>query len=166
MDGAMLHATMPRRRFDELPAAPQAGDSVQALGRADFVQKKGELRLTLIKLEPAGLGLLMRQIEELRARLAAEGLFAAERKRPLPRVPRTIGLVCGSDAAAKRDVINTAEARYPHARFRICETVVQGAGAPLRIATAIAELDSDPMRRGDRAGARRWVGRGSVAVLE
>ncbi len=143
-DGAMLSASMPRKRFDALAAVPAVGERVHVLGRAEYIQKKGELRLTVIDLQQVGLGMLLRQIEELRQKLAAEGLFAPERKRPLPRIPRMIGLVCGSDAAAKRDVINTASVRYPPASFRITETIVQGAGAAVRICTALAEFDADP----------------------
>ena len=143
-DGAMLSASMARRRFDALAVKPAVGERVHVLGRAEFMQKKGELRLTVIDLQQVGLGMLLRQIEELRQKLAAEGLFAAERKRPLPRIPGMIGLICGSDAAAKRDVVNTAMVRHPPASFRITETVVQGAGAAVRIATALAEFDADP----------------------
>ncbi len=143
-DGAMLSASMPRRRFDALAAVPAVGERVHVLGRAEYVHKKGELRLTVIDLQQVGLGMLLRQIEELRAKLAQEGLFAPDRKQPLPLLPRTIGLICGSAAAAKRDVVDTAAGRYPPAQFRITETIVQGAGAAVRIATALAEFDADP----------------------
>jgi exodeoxyribonuclease VII large subunit len=141
--GQTLQATMARTRFDRLQPVPRAGERVQVLGRAEIWSRSGELRLAVLELERFGLGQLLRQIEELRGRLAAEGLFAAERKRPLPFLPRLIGLVCGTDAAAKRDVVETAQARHPPARFRVIETVVQGAGAPARIAAAVRELDAD-----------------------
>ena len=79
-------------------------------------------------IEPFGLGLVLREIEELKRRLGGEGLFAPERKLPLPLLPRMVGLICGRDAAAKRDVIETAGVRYPPARFRVDEAAVQGAG--------------------------------------
>ncbi len=142
--GQTLQATMTRTRFDRLQPVPKAGERVQVLGRAEIWSRSGELRLAVLELERFGLGQLLRQIEELRGRLAAEGMFAAERKRPLPFLPRLIGLVCGTDAAAKRDVVETARARHPPARFRIVETVVQGTGAPARIAAAVRELDADP----------------------
>lgn len=142
--GQTLQATMTRTRFDRLEPAPTAGERVQVLGRAEIWSRSGELRLAVLELERFGLGQLLRQIEELRTRLAAEGLFAAERKRPLPFLPHLIGLVCGTDAAAKRDVVETAQGRHPPARFRVSETVVQGAGAPARIAAAVRELDADP----------------------
>jgi exodeoxyribonuclease VII large subunit len=141
---ATLSATMTRQRFDALEPAPQVGERVHALGRSEIWERRGELRLTIIKLERFGIGMLLQQIEVLKARLAAEGLFDPNRKRPLPFLPRTIGLVCGSDAAAKRDVVETAEVRYPPARFRVLEVPVQGAGAPARIAGALRLLDADP----------------------
>jgi exodeoxyribonuclease VII large subunit len=142
--GATLAATMTRQRFAQLDPPPQAGERVHVLGRAEVWSRSGQLRLAVLELERFGLGLLLRQIEQLRRRLAEEGLFSAERKRPLPMLPRKIGLVCGTDAAAKRDVVETARVRYPPARFRIVETVVQGAGAPARIAAAVRSLDADP----------------------
>ena len=142
-DGALLSATMPRARFDALEAAPEVGSSVRALGRFELWAKRGELRFSLLKLEPVGLGLLLQQIELLRRQLAAEGLFAAERKRPLPFLPHTVGLICGADAAARRDVVETATGRYPPVRFRIVEAAVQGRGAPAAICAALERLDAD-----------------------
>ena len=110
-------------------------------------ERRGELRLAVIKLERFGIGMLLQQIEVLRARLAAEGLFAAERKRPLPFLPRTIGLVCGSDAAAKRDVIETAEERYPPARFRCSRCRCR----------ARARRRGSPGRCGCSTPTRRWT---------
>jgi exodeoxyribonuclease VII large subunit len=142
--GATLAATMTRQRFAQLDPPPAPGERVHALGRADVWDRRGELRLTVLRLERFGLGLLLRQIEELRQRLAAEGLFATARKRPLPFLPRAIGVVCGSDAAAKADVVDTVTARYPPARFQVVETVVQGPGAPARIVAALRALDAAP----------------------
>ncbi len=78
------------------------------------------------------------RVERLRAALAAEGLFAAERKRPLPRFPRRIGLVCGRDAAAKHDVVENALRRFPAARFEVVECAVQGALGAARAAARAA----------------------------
>ncbi|MGN6798762.1 MAG: exodeoxyribonuclease VII large subunit, partial [Gaiellaceae bacterium] len=79
-------------------------------------------------------------LERLKRRLAAEGLFAAERKRPLPRYPRLIGLVTGNDAAAKKDVLTHIVQRFPPANVVVAETYVQGPRAPLSIETAIGDL--------------------------
>ncbi len=143
-EGAVLAASMTRARFDALATPPQVGSSIEALGRFELWQKRGELRFQVLRLEPVGLGLLLQRIEEVRRTLAAEGLFAAERKRPLPFLPGTIGLICGADAAARRDVVETAVGRHPPARFRILEAAVQGRNAAAAVTAALAELDADP----------------------
>ena len=143
-NGACLPALIARTKLDAIEPQLRAGDRVHALGRAEMYAKKGELRFRVSAIEQFGLGLVLRQIEELKQRLAAEGLFAAERKRALPFLPRVVGLICGTDAAAKRDVIETAERRYPPARFRVAESAVQGAGAVPQILAALHRLDRDP----------------------
>jgi exodeoxyribonuclease VII large subunit len=141
--GACLPALISRTRLDAVQPALRAGDRVHALGRAEMYAKKGELRFRLSAIEQFGLGLVLRQIEELKQRLAAEGLFAAERKRDLPFLPRVVGLICGTDAAAKRDVLETAARRYPPARFRVVESAVQGPGAVPQILAALHRLERD-----------------------
>jgi exodeoxyribonuclease VII large subunit len=141
--GACLPALIPRTRLDVLEPPLRAGDRVHALGRAEMYAKKGELRFRVSAIEQFGLGLVLRQIEELKQRLGAEGLFAAERKRALPFLPRVIGLICGTDAAAKRDVLETAARRYPPARFRVVESAVQGPGAVPQVLAALHRLDRD-----------------------
>ena len=79
-------------------------------------------------------------LEKLKQKLAAEGLFAADRKRPLPRIPKLIGLVTGNDAAAKRDVLTAITTRFPPAHVLVAETYVQGPRAAPAIVKAIAEL--------------------------
>jgi exodeoxyribonuclease VII large subunit len=143
-DTAILQGSMQRERFDRIQPPPAVGDRVHAFGRGELWQRKGEFRFRAFTLEQFGLGQLLRRIEEVRLRLADEGLFAAERKRPLPFLPRVVGLVCGSDAAAKRDVCETAQARHPHVRFRIVEAAVQGAGAATAVVAALRTLDADP----------------------
>jgi exodeoxyribonuclease VII large subunit len=143
-DSAILQGSMQRDRFDRIQPPPAVGDRVHAFGRGELWQRKGEFRFRAFTIEQFGLGQLLRRIEEVRLRLAGEGLFAAERKRPLPFLPRVVGLVCGSDAAAKRDVVETASARHPAVRFRIVEAAVQGAGAAADVTAALRALDADP----------------------
>ncbi len=143
-DGAILQGSMQRERFDKIQPPPVAGDRVHAFGRGELWQRKGEFRFRAYAIEQFGLGQLLRRIEEVRLRLAQEGLFAAERKLPLPFLPGLVGLVCGSDAAAKRDVVETATARHPAVRFRIVEAAVQGAGAAAAVTAALRALDADP----------------------
>jgi exodeoxyribonuclease VII large subunit len=143
-ESAILQGTMQRERFDRIQPPPAVGDRVHAFGRGELRQRKGEFSFRAFSIEQFGLGQLLRRIEEVRLRLAGEGLFAAERKRPLPFLPRVVGLVCGSDAAAKRDVVETAKSRHPPVRFRILEAAVQGAGAATAVIAALRTLDADP----------------------
>jgi exodeoxyribonuclease VII large subunit len=140
-----LRASMQRDRFDRIEPTPVVGDRVHVFGRGELWHRKGEFRFRAYAIEQFGLGQLLRRIEEVRLRLAGDGLFAEERKRPLPFLPRVVGLVCGSDAAAKRDVVETAEKRHPGVRFRIVEAAVQGSGAAVGVAAALRALDADPL---------------------
>ena len=142
---SILRASMQRDRFDRIEPTPAVGDRVHVFGRGELWHRKGEFRFRAFAIEQFGLGQLLRRIEEVRLRLAGDGLFAEERKRPLPFLPRIVGLVCGSDAAAKRDVVETAEKRYPAVRFRIVEAAVQGAGAAAGVAAALRALDANPL---------------------
>ena len=125
-DGACLPASIPRRTFDALKLDLGDGERIHVLGRPELYAAKGEFRLRALSLERFGLGAHLAAIERLKQALAAEGVFDASRKRPLPRFPRRIGLVTGSDAAARRDVITTIQTRFPPARVLVAETLVQG----------------------------------------
>jgi exodeoxyribonuclease VII large subunit len=139
-NGACLPAQMPRGQFDALELDLHDGERVHVFGRTEIYEQRGELRLKALTIERFGLGAHLAALERLKRALAAEGLFAAERKRPLPRFPRLIGLVTGNDAAAKQDVLTHIVQRFPPANVLVAETYVQGPRAPASIATAIAEL--------------------------
>jgi exodeoxyribonuclease VII large subunit len=143
-DGACLPASMPRGRFDALRLNLADGERVHAFGRPELYEARGEFRLRALSIERFGIGAHLAAIERLKGQLAAEGLFADERKRPLPRVPRRIGLVTGNDAAAKRDVLATIGARFPPARVVVVETYVQGPKAASAIVEALQRLCSEP----------------------
>jgi exodeoxyribonuclease VII large subunit len=139
-DGACLPVQMPRGQFDALDLGLKEGERVHVFGRAELFEQRGELRLKALTIERFGLGAHLAALERLKRQLAAEGLFAAERKRPLPRFPRLIGLVTGNDAAAKKDVLTHIVQRFPPANVLVAQTYVQGPRAPVSIATAIADL--------------------------
>jgi exodeoxyribonuclease VII large subunit len=143
-DGSCLPVTMPRSTFDALGLALADGDRVHAFGRAELYEARGVFRLRALSLEPLGLGAALARIERLKAKLAGEGLFAAERKRPLPLLPRRVGLLTGTEAAAKRDFVTAVTARFPAARVLVAETYVQGAQAPAAIAATLARLAREP----------------------
>jgi exodeoxyribonuclease VII large subunit len=143
-DGSCLPVTMPRATFDALRLELADGDRVHAFGRPDFYEARGTFQLRALSLEPLGLGAALARIERLKRTLAAEGLFAPERKRPLPLLPRRIGLLTGSEAAAKRDFVTAVTARFPAARILVAETYVQGPQAPAAVAATLAALCEDP----------------------
>lgn len=122
----------------------EEGVKVVARVKPVFWERSGSLNLQAAEVHLQGLGDLLAQIERLRQRLAAEGLFDADRKKPLPFLPRVIGLVCGRNAKAKDDVIVNASARWPGARFEVREVAVQGQYAVREVSQAIADLDSLP----------------------
>jgi exodeoxyribonuclease VII large subunit len=143
-DGSCLPVTMPRATFAALASEPANGDRVHVFGRPELYAARGTFALRALGLEPLGLGAILARIERLKRQLAAEGLFAPERKRPLPLLPRRIGLLTGRDAAAKRDFVTAVRARFPAARILVAETAVQGPQAPAGIAAALAGLCREP----------------------
>src|SRR5437763_7482203 len=143
-DGACLGVTIQRSRFDALRLDLADGDRVHVLGRPDLYEARGDFRLRALSLEPFGLGDHLAALERLKRKLANEGLFAPERKRALPRIPRRIGLVTGNDAAAKRDVLTTITTRFPAARILVAETYVQGPLAAGAMVEALHGLCAQP----------------------
>src|SRR5437660_9595696 len=101
---------MPRGRFEALRLDLADGERVHVFGRPELFEARGDFRLRALSIERFGLGQHLAALERLKRTLAAEGLFSAERKHALPRLPRRIGLVTGNDAAAKRDVLTTITA--------------------------------------------------------
>jgi exodeoxyribonuclease VII large subunit len=112
--------------------------------RPDFYAGRGSLSMLAREIRPVGLGALLAELARLRELLAAEGLFAPERKKALPFIPNRIGLVCGRASAAMEDVLANARERWPSIAFEIREVPVQGAQAVPAVTAAIAELDADP----------------------
>jgi exodeoxyribonuclease VII large subunit len=137
---ACLSATIPRRRFDALELALADGERVMVEGKAEIYSARGALSFRATTIERVGIGDHLAAIERLKRLLAAEGLFAAERKRTLPRFPRAVGVVTGADAAARGDVLTGIRSRYPAAHIVITETRVQGTGAPEAIAAALQRV--------------------------
>jgi len=142
--GSCLSAAMPRGQFDALRLDLRNGERVHVYGRPELWEQKGELRLRTLSIERFGHGEHLAALERLKRKLAAEGLFAESRKRPLPRLPRTIGLVTGNDVAAKRDVLTSIQARFPPARVVVAETYVQGPRAAAAMVDALRAICSEP----------------------
>jgi len=152
--GACLGVTIGRGQFDALRLGLADGERVHVYGRPELFEQRGDFRLRALTIERFGLGEHLAALERLKTRLAAEGLFAVERKRPLPLLPTRVGLVTGNDAAAKRDVLTAITARFPPARIVVAETYVQGPRAApamvdaIRRLCGIAEIDVIILARG------------------
>src|SRR6266581_7109023 len=116
------------------------GTQVQVYGTVTVFEARGQYQLNVQILQPRGVGLLQARFETLKRKLEAEGLFAAERKRPLPKFPRRIGIVTSPTGAAIRDILNVLRRRAPWLQILINPVRVQGAGAAQEIAVAIREL--------------------------
>ncbi len=151
-DGACLGVTIARSRFDALRLDLADGERVHVFGRPELFAARGDFRLRALSIERFGLGDHLAALERLKNKLAAEGVF--ERKRPLPFLPRRVGLVTGNDAAAKRDVLATITGRFPAARIVVAEAYVQGPLAAgtmidaLRQVCAVPEVDVIVLARG------------------
>jgi exodeoxyribonuclease VII large subunit len=133
----------PRQVFEAADPAPADGARVVIWARPDFSMTKGSFSLSALEVRAVGIGELLARLERLRRSLAAEGLFAAERKRRLPFLPGQVGLICGRDSAAERDVLENAARRWPAVKFRVEEVAVQGPYAVSEVTEALQSLDAD-----------------------
>lgn len=139
---AELKCVMWRSEVQAQRVLPQRGDRVIARGNLSVFEQRGEYQLYCRSLRPAGAGDLHAQFEALKARLEAEGLFDAARKRPLPERPRTIGVVTSEATAALQDVLNVLRRRAPGVRVLLSPAAVQGEQAPPQIVRALAALNA------------------------
>jgi exodeoxyribonuclease VII large subunit len=139
---AQLRAVLFRTRLRRLRFEPADGQHVLAFGSLEVYVQRGEYQLVVELLEPRGLGALQLAFEQLKARLSAEGLFAAGRKRPLPRFPRKIGIVTSPSGAAVRDILRVLGRRFAGLQILIAPCRVQGDGAAAEIVEGIAALNA------------------------
>ena len=139
-----LPVSIERSLLDAIDPPLRDGAQVVVHGRPRFWANRGSLSLLADDIRPVGIGALLARLEALRQVLAAEGLFAPERKQPLPFLPHTIGLICGRASAAEQDVVENARRRWPAVRFRIEEVPVQGPNAVTEVIAALQRLDHDP----------------------
>jgi len=137
-----LEVTCPRSVFKSI--APLTENArVVINSKVNFYTPTGRLSLNAKEIRQIGVGELLARLEALKKLLAAEGLFAAERKKPLPFLPRKIGLICGRASAAEKDVKENAKRRWPSVQFETREVAVQGADAVIQVSAALKELDDD-----------------------
>ncbi len=137
---AALNCVMWRSQAGGQTHLPTDGASFVLHGSVSIYPRQGQYQLYVDRCQPAGLGDLFLQFEAVKARLAAEGLFDADRKRPLPRFPRRIGVVTSTEAAALRDIGHVIGRRWPLAELWVAHTTVQGDAAPEEIVAALARV--------------------------
>lgn len=160
---SQVRAVFFRHKAQYLSFRPANGAQVEVLATATVYEARGDFQLQVEGMRPAGLGRLFEAFQKLKAKLEAEGLFAAERRRPLPAFPRAIGIVTSPAAAALRDVLTTLRRRWPACPVIIYPTLVQGEAAPAQIAAAIrlasrrAEVDVLLLCRGGGSMEDLWA---------
>ena len=143
-DRAQLDAVMYRKAAQSLVFEPVDGTEVVVLGKMSIWPERGRMQLYVSHMEPMGLGALRLAFEQLKARLAAEGLFDQARKRPLPKVPRAIGIVTALQGAAIHDMLRVLRDRWPAARVLVRPARVQGPGAGVDVAIGIYDVQRVP----------------------
>ncbi len=159
---AQVRCAMFRLKNSAVGFTPKAGQQVLVRGRVSLYEPRGDYQLIVEHLEEAGVGALQREFERLKAKLAAEGLFARERKRSLPRFARRIAVVTSPTGAAIRDVLNILARRFPPASVLVYPTPVQGASAApsiveaLELASRRAECDVLILARGGGSLEDLW----------
>lgn len=121
----------------------ERGNRVAALLGTEWWTRNGQVQFRAHAIQPVGVGELLARLEKLRALLAAEGLFAPERKRPLPTLPNCIGLICGRNSEALHDVVTNATKRWPHVRFEVAEVAVQGPTAVQQVIEKLRAFEAD-----------------------
>jgi exodeoxyribonuclease VII large subunit len=112
--------------------------------KPSWFTKNGSLTMSAKEIRQVGVGELLARLEALKEKLAAEGLFSADRKVALPKLPRKVGLICGRNTDAEKDVVENARRRWPAVEFEIREVTVQGAAAVVEVSAALAELEANP----------------------
>ena len=138
-----LNVTVRTTTLDSMPTPLAEGARVVVQARPTFWTKRGTLQLSARQVRPVGVGELLARLEHLKRILASEGLFDNDRKRPLPFLPRNVGLICGRASAAEKDVIENARRRWPAVQFEIRTVSVQGPNTVPEVSAALSELDAD-----------------------
>lgn len=143
-DNALVRAVMFRGAASKLTFVPENGMKVIVKARVSLYEKDGSYQLYIDTMQPDGVGALQIAFEQLKKKLAAEGLFDEAHKRPLRRYPRTVAVITSPTGAAVRDILNVLGRRYPLARVLFAPVLVQGEGAPLQIVDALARVNAIP----------------------
>lgn len=140
-----ITVTAAAREIEAFEPALEAGSKIVFNAQVEYRTKRGEISLRAYSIQRLGVGNLLAQLEELRRKLDAEGIFSPDLKKPLPFLPRKVGLITGRDTDAKKDVMQNAWRRWPSTKFEIREIALQQKETPLFAIKALNELQADPL---------------------
>ncbi|MFM1826224.1 MAG: hypothetical protein RLZZ37_859 [Actinomycetota bacterium] len=140
---ATLNVVFNRSVLDDAPSEIESGQRVLVHGKPEFWMNRGSLVFRARKIQPVGLGELMIALEKLKQQLQKEGLFAPEKKKPIPFLPKKIGLICGRASAAMKDVMENTMLRWPGIKFDVHEVAVQGVKSSSEVRAALAQLNAE-----------------------
>ncbi len=140
---ATLNVVFNRSVLDDAPSEIESGQRVLVHGKPEFWMNRGTLVFRARRIQPVGLGELMIALEKLKQQLQKEGLFAPQKKKPIPFLPKKIGLICGRASAAMKDVIDNTMLRWPGIKFDVHEVAVQGVKSSSEVRAALAQLNAE-----------------------
>ena len=142
-EGAQIRAVMFKTYASALKFTPENGMKITATGKISVYERDGQYQMYIFAMQPDGLGDLHIEYEKLKAKLTAEGVFDQAHKKPIPKMPKAIGVVTSPTGAAIRDIINVATRRYPLAEIIVCPVLVQGENSAKQIANAIEYMNRE-----------------------
>ncbi len=142
---AQIRAVMFKTYASALKFTPENGMKITATGKISVYERDGQYQMYIFSMQPDGLGDLHVEFEKLKAKLTAEGIFDVAHKKPIPKIPKAIGVVTSPTGAAIRDIINVATRRYPLAEIIVCPVLVQGENSAKQIANAIEYMNRENM---------------------
>ena len=142
---AQIRAVMFKTYASALKFTPENGMKITATGKISVYERDGQYQMYIFAMQPDGLGDLHVEYEKLKAKLTAEGIFDTAHKKPIPKIPKAIGVVTSPTGAAIRDIINVATRRYPLAEIIVCPVLVQGENSAKQIANAIEYMNREKL---------------------
>lgn len=142
---AQIRAVMFKTYTSSLKFTPENGMKITATGKISVYERDGQYQMYIFSMQPDGLGDLHVEFEKLKAKLTAEGIFDVSHKKPIPKIPKSIGVITSPTGAAVRDIINVATRRYPLAEIIVCPVLVQGENSAKQIANAISYMNREKL---------------------
>lgn len=144
-ESSQIRAVMFKTYTSSLKFNPENGMKITASGKVSVYERDGQYQMYVFSMQPDGLGDLHVEFEKLKAKLTSEGVFDVSHKKPIPKIPKAIGVVTSPTGAAIRDIINVATRRYPLAEIIICPVLVQGENSAKQIANAIEYMNREKL---------------------